>query len=139
MSRQARFTARGPAAIALVVLLLFVRQLFVETLDPAEAESIVRSTLSREVWAHYDPLLKEPDGSLKREAALEYGQALEAVRRERYSNVRVKRTWIPPIMVRQPAFLVTLTRESSIEPEYYRVRGPFARRVSRLAWLFPIL
>jgi hypothetical protein len=139
MTRNSRVTARGPAAIALVALLLIARQLFVETLDPAEAESIVRGTLSREVSARYDPLLKAPDGSLQRDVALEYAEALQAVGRERYTNVRVKRTWIPPIMVRQPAFYVTLTRESAGEPEYYRVRGPFARRVSRAAWLFPIL
>jgi hypothetical protein len=139
MSPHLRLTARGPAAIAVVALLLVARQLFVETLEPAEAESIVRGALVREVGARYDPLLKKPDGSLDRDAAQEYAEALQAATREHYSNVRVKRTWIPPIAVRQPTFFVSLTRESSTDPEYYRVRGPFARRVSRLAWLFPIL
>lgn len=139
MSRELRLTARGPAAIAVVALLLIARQLLVDTLEPAEAESIVRGALVREVSARYDPRLKAPEGSLNREAAQAYAEALQAARTEPYSHVRVKRTWIPPIMVRQPAYFVTITRESSPEPEYYRVRGPFARRVPKLAWLFPIL
>jgi hypothetical protein len=135
-----RLTARGPVAVVAVALLaLGVRHALVDTLEPEEAVSIIRAAQAREVSEQYLPLVKSADGTLNRDVARDYADALQAVQRERFSNVRVKRTWIPPIMVRQPAYYVTITREKAGEAEYYRVRGPFARQTSRLAWLFPIL
>jgi hypothetical protein len=135
-----RFTARGPLAVLVLALLgLGLRQLLVETLEPAEAESIVRAARIRDLWAHYQPLVQLENGTYDRAVAEEYAEALRTARREHYANVRVKRTWIPPIAVRQPTYAVTLTRESSGEAEYYRVRGPFARPASRLWWLVPVL
>jgi hypothetical protein len=123
----------------MALLALSVRHLLVDSLEPAEAESIIRAARGREVSAHFDPLLKSADGTYDPVATQAFADAMQAVTRERYSDVRVKRTWIPPVRVRQPAHYVSLTRESSEGPEYYRVRGVFARRVSRVMWLFPIL
>jgi hypothetical protein len=140
VTHRLRVTVRGPLAVlAIAVLGLSVRHLLVDSLTPAEAESIIRASRGREVSAHYDPLLKSSDGTYDRVATQAFADAMQAVTRERYLDVRVKRTWIPPVMVRQPAYYVSLTRESSAGPEYYRVRGVFARRVSRFLWLFPVL
>ena len=140
MSRTGRLTVRRTLAIAtMVVLGLGARHLLVDTLEPAEAESIIRAARARDVSAHYMPLVQSADGAYDAAVTKAFADALADVRDEAYVNVRVKRTWIPPIRVRQPTYVVAVTRQSSNEPEYYRVRGPFVRRTSRLWWMLPLL
>ena len=123
----------------MIALLFLGRHLLVDSLQPDEAASIIRSAHVRDVWAQYEPLITPADGRIDRDVATEYAAALRRVQQEQYANVHVKRTWVPPIMVRQPAYYVRLTRSSTNEVEYYRVRGPFAQPTSRWLWMFPVL
>jgi hypothetical protein len=64
-----------------------------------------------------------------------YSDSADAARARRFASVRVRTSWLSPLLARSPRYLVEARERAGGPAEYYLVRGPLARRSSRARWM----
>lgn len=129
--RRIEIAFRGWYAVAVLLGILVVPQLLARSLEPAQAEALVRQHLIAEVTsdllaerrAEGDPI---PDAA----TAGRWGSELERVRRVRFRAVEVRRALVVPPFRRRTNFVVKATIEGEAVPRYFWLFGTGPSSVS---------
>jgi hypothetical protein len=141
-SRTLTLTARGPAAVALLLLTIFgvfgLPRLLATPPSAAEAEHLIRLLRARQVNEAYDARLREAAPDTRSAIAAEMAAALRRTREEPLGVTRVKRGWVGPPFSYSWTYFVEVGREGK-PPATYRIRRGLVSEAHRFWWHIPII
>ena len=63
-----------------------------------------------------------------------YEDSMIAARARPFASVRVRTSWLSPLLARRPRHLVEVRERPGAPAEYYVIRGMFATRSARARW-----
>ena len=121
------------AALAVLAAVVALPHLRVHPPRPARAAELVRDVRMRELGAAFVERWRAPgaDGVALGRA---YADSMRAARERPFASVRVRTSWLSPLLARNTRYLVEVRERAGGPAEYYVIRGLFARRGTRTRW-----
>ena len=120
--------------LAIVAGVVALPHLFVSPPSAERAAQLARDARAGEVARAYAAYYQSARPEAPDSVSHAYADSLKAARARRFAHVRVRTSWLSPLLARRTQFLIEVRERPGSSAEYYVTSGVLVRRSSRFRW-----